>query len=138
MQGEIEHKGIVQEVSENKITVGIISESACASCHAKGVCTVADKKDKEIEIVRFSGLFHVGQQVIVIGRSSQGFKALFYGYILPFIVVFATLVISNSITHNEGFSGILSLAVLVPYYSVLYLFRNKLKRILEFEIKPIQ
>ncbi|HBL75259.1 MAG: hypothetical protein A2W90_22205 [Bacteroidetes bacterium GWF2_42_66] len=137
MQGEIEHAGIVQKVSEDRITVGIITESACASCHAKGACTAADTKDKEVEIVRFSGVFHVGQQVTVFGRSSQGFKAVFYGYVFPFVIVFITLFASNSITGNEGLSGILSLAILVPYYFILFLFRNKLKKVFEFEIKPI-
>ena len=138
MQGEIEHKGIVQRVSEDKITVGIISESACASCHAKGACNVADIKDKEVEIIKFSGIFHVGQQVMIIGRSFQGFKAMFYGYLLPFVVVISTLIISNSISSNEGLNGILSLGILVPYYFILVLFRNKLKKVLEFEIKPVQ
>lgn len=137
MQGEIEHKGIVQKVSEGKITVGIINESACASCHAKGACTVADMKDKEIEIVRFSGEYHEGQHVSVFGKTSQGFKALFFGYVLPFILVFITLVVFISITQNEGLSGLISLAVLMPYYIGLYFFRHKLKEMLEFEIKPI-
>lgn len=138
MQGEIEHKGIVQRVSEDKITVGIITESACASCHAKGACTVADIKDKEVEINNFSGSFHVGQHVTVAGRSSQGFKALLFGYLLPFLAVISTLIISISITGNEGLSGILALGILVPYYIILFLFRNKMKKILQFEIKPIQ
>ena len=138
MQGEIEHKGIVQKVSEDKITVGIITESACASCHAKGACTVADIKEKEVEISRFSGSFYVGQQVIIIGRSAQGFKALFFGYILPFLVIIATLIISGLFTNDEGLRGLLSLGVLVPYYLILFLFRDKMKKILEFEIKTIQ
>ncbi len=137
MQGEIEHIGIIQKVSEDRITVGIITESACASCHAKGACTAAETKEKEVEIVRFSGVFHVGQQVTIFGRSSQGFKAVFYGYALPFLIVITTLFASNSITGNEALSGILSLAILVPYYFILFLFRNKLRKILEFEIKPI-
>ncbi len=137
MQGEIQHKGIVQKVSEDRITVGIISESACASCHAKGACTVADIKDKEIEISRFSGVFHVGQPVVVVGRLSQGFRALFFGYVFPFILVVATLFTFLSITGNEGVSGILSLSILVPYYFGLYLFRDKLKKAFEFEIKSI-
>ncbi|MDX9882893.1 MAG: SoxR reducing system RseC family protein [Prolixibacteraceae bacterium] len=137
MQGEIRHTGIVQKVSEDRITVGIISESACASCHAKGACTAADTKDKTVEIVRSSGLYHVGQQVVVIGRSSQGFKALFYGYVFPFVLVITTLFTSTSITGNEGVSGILSLSILVPYYFGLFLFRNKLKKAFEFEIKSI-
>lgn len=138
MLEKIEHKGIIQSISEGKIIVGIITESACASCHAKGACTVADIQDKEVEIVRYSGNYHVGQHVVIVGQSAQGFKALFFGYVLPFIIVLFTLFLLNAITQNEGLSGLLSLAVLIPYYFILFLFRNKLKKILEFEIKSIQ
>ncbi|MCW0482098.1 SoxR reducing system RseC family protein [Gaoshiqia sediminis] len=138
MSEGIEHTGIIKKLSGEKIIVGIINESACASCHAKGACTAADMKDKDIEIEHFTGDFRLGQQVRVIGKTSQGFKALFYGYVLPFLLLMATLIISLQITQNEGLSGLFALGILVPYYFVLYLFRNKLKRSFEFEIKPLQ
>ena len=137
MQGEIEHIGIVQKVSENSITVDIVSESACASCHAKEACISADSKNIEIEITRFSGHFYRGQKVVITGHLSQGFKALCYGYLLPFIIIIFTLFISISITNKEGLSGIFALVILVPYYFILFLFRKKMKKVLEFEIKPI-
>ncbi len=137
MSEEISHTGIIKTLSDKRIIVGIINESACASCHAKGACSAADMKDKEVEIEHFEGEFHVGQHVRVIGKTSQGFKALFYGYLLPFILLMITLIISLNITQNEGISGLLSLAVLIPYYIILYLFRHKMKRSFEFEIKPL-
>jgi sigma-E factor negative regulatory protein RseC len=56
---------------------------------------------------------------------------------LPFILVFATLLIAVPLTQSEGLSGILSLAVLIPYYAALYFFRNKIKRSFEFKISAI-
>ncbi len=137
MDEKVLHAGVIQEVSENKITVVIINASACSSCHAKGACLASDMKEKEIEIYHFSGNYHPGQQVNIVGRTSQGFKAAFYGYILPFMLVFTTLIISVSISNNEGLSGLLSLAILIPYYAVLYFFRNKIKSSFEFEIAAI-
>lgn len=137
MSGEITHKGIIKKLSDKKIIVGIVNESACASCHAKGTCTAADMKDKEIEIAHFSGDFHAGQYVQVIGKTSQGFKALFYGYLLPFVLLMTVLIVASAVTGHEGLSGLLALSALLPYYLVLYLFRNKLKRSFEFEIKPL-
>lgn len=137
MDEKVLHAGIIQDVSDNKITVLIINASACSSCHAKGACLASDMKEKEIEIYHFSGKYHPGQHVNIVGRTSQGFKAAFYGYILPFIVVFTTLILSVSITNNEGLSGLLSLAILVPYYAALYIFRNKIKSSFEFEIAAI-
>lgn len=137
MDEKVLHAGVIQEVSENKITVVIINASACSSCHAKGACLASDMKEKEIDIYHFSGNYYPGQQVNIIGRTSQGFKAAFYVYILPFLLVFTSLIICVSITNNEGLSGLLSLAILVPYYAALYIFRSKIKSSFEFEIAAI-
>jgi sigma-E factor negative regulatory protein RseC len=137
MEDIISHRGIVLSVTENKIVVSIINESACASCHAKGACSASDMKEKEIEITRFSGRYEIGQPVILTGKTSQGYKAIFYGYILPFVLVLATLVLAVNSTQNEGLSGLLALAILIPYFLTLSLFRNKLKKSFEFEISAI-
>lgn len=137
MQEKVLHTGIIQAVSEDKLTVTIVSASACSSCHAKGACLASDMKEKEIDIYRFDGKYQQGQHVNIVGQTSQGYKAAFYGYVLPFLLVFATLLITISITHSDGLSGLLSLAILFPYYAVLYFFRNNLKRSFEFEISAI-
>ena len=138
MSGEISHKGIIKEFSKKGIIVGIIAESACAACHAIGACSVSDMTEKEIEIDHDQGEFQIGQQVWVTGKSSQGFKALFLAYLLPFILVMAVLIISTKLSVNEGLGGLLSLGILIPYYLILYLFRNRLKHSFDFEIGPIQ
>ena len=138
MQGEITHRGIVKEHSSTKIIVSIMSQSACAACHANALCSAADVKDKEIEISHFSGDYHIGQQVEIVGRTSQGIKALFLAYLLPFLLVMVVLIGSGLIIKNQGITGLLSLGVLVPYYLILYLMRNHIQRNFEFEIKPIE
>ncbi|WP_163712066.1 SoxR reducing system RseC family protein [Mangrovibacterium lignilyticum] len=138
MSGEITHTGIIKKLSEKGIIVGIINESACASCHAQGSCTAADMKDKEVEIHHFEGNYSVGQQVTVIGKTSQGFKALLWGYLMPFILLLTVLIITTSLNISEGIGGLLALAILVPYYFILFLFRNRMKKTFEFEIKPLQ
>ena len=49
--GIIEHDGIVQKSEKNYVNVKITSVSACSGCHADGICSLADKKDKIIEII---------------------------------------------------------------------------------------
>ena len=137
MTGEISHKGIIKKLSDKSIIVSIINESACSSCHANGACSVADMKDKEIEINHFNGVFRLGQSVEVIGKTSQGLKALFYGYVFPFILIMIVLITLTILHVNEGISGLISLSILIPYYFILYLTRNKIKKSFEFEIKPI-
>jgi sigma-E factor negative regulatory protein RseC len=49
----------------------------------------------------------------------------------------ATLISAVKATDNEGFSGLLAIAVLLPYYVVLYLLRRKLQSVFEFKIETI-
>ncbi|WP_321289905.1 SoxR reducing system RseC family protein [uncultured Sunxiuqinia sp.] len=137
MSGEISHKGIIKKLTEKSIVVGIVNESACSGCHAKGACSMSDMKDKEIEINHFNGDYSLGQSVEVVGKTSQGFKALFYGYVFPFILVLFALILLTSLQFSEGISGLVSLFTLIPYYTILYLTRNKIRKSFEFEIKPL-
>ena len=134
MKEKVLHEGVVQTVFDDKITVVIINASACSTCHAKGACLVSDLKEKEIEIHNFKGYFHPGQHVHIVGEISQSYKAVFYGYLLPFLVVFITLILVFFITNNEGAAGIFSLVILIPYYAMLYFFREKIKKSFDFQI----
>lgn len=135
LNSDIRHTGFVKRVTSDSLIVNIVSQSACSSCHAHGACSVADFQDKEIEISHFSGQYTPGQQVTVIFQQSQGYTAIFWSYILPFIVVLVTLIVAVSVTKNELIGGLLALAVLIPYYITLYFFRHLLKNIFKFEVE---
>jgi sigma-E factor negative regulatory protein RseC len=134
---DIRHKGFVKEIRDNSLFVNIVNESACSACHAKGVCNVADYQNKEIEITNFTGIYSTGQEVTIIFQESKGFTALFFGYILPFLVVLLALITAISVTGNELTSGLFSLAVLIPYYITLYFFRHYLKKVFKFELEEM-
>lgn len=133
----IEHKGRIDSIDGNKITVNFIALSGCASCHAKGVCTVADMQEKSVEVFDFSNQYQVGEEVNVTLKQALGFRALFLGYVLPFILVLTLLIALTAITHNEAIAGIGALSVLVPYYAVLFILRNKIRKKFTFTINKI-
>jgi sigma-E factor negative regulatory protein RseC len=133
----IEHKGRVDSITDNKIVVSILAMSGCASCHAKGVCSASDMQEKSIEVYDFSDQYQVGEDVNVILRQSLGFRALFLGYVLPFTLILFILIILTAITKNEAISGIGALAVLIPYYIILFLLRDKIRKKFTFTIKKI-
>ncbi|MDD4190127.1 MAG: SoxR reducing system RseC family protein [Mangrovibacterium sp.] len=137
MSGAVTHKGIVKEFSKTGVIVRIVTESACAGCHAKGMCSTVDLAEKEVEVGHDRENVQIGQQVLVTGTSSQGFKALSVAYLLPFLLVMTMLVISTNLTGNEALSGLVSIGVLIPYYFMVYLFRNRLKRSFRFQIQPL-
>jgi len=135
LSSDIKHIGIVKEAKESTLIVNIINQSACSTCHAQGACSVSDFQDKEIEISNNGSIYSRGQEVTVIFKESQGFTALFYGYILPFVLILSTLIVAVSLSDNELIGGLLALAVLIPYYITLYFFRHLLKKVFKFEVE---
>lgn len=131
---EIEHPGVITSIDPSKIKVNITTYSACSSCNAKGICSISDIKDKMVEVPN-TGDFSVGQEVHVILHQTLGFKALYLGYVQPFIVVLITLIITSSLTRNEVLAGLISLGALAPYYLVLYFYKEKIRNKFTFAIK---
>ena len=131
---EIKHPGVITSIDSSKIKVNITTYSACSSCGAKGICSISDVKDKIVEVPK-TGDFSIGQEVQVILHQTQGFKALYLGYVQPFIVVLITLIITSSLTRNEVLSGLISLGVLAPYYLILYYFKEKIRNKFTFAIR---
>ncbi|WP_319503726.1 SoxR reducing system RseC family protein [uncultured Draconibacterium sp.] len=122
-------------MKDTSLTVNIVSQSACSTCHAQGACSVSDFQDKEIEVTEYKGNYKIGDEVTILFKQSKGFTALIWGYVVPFFVVLGTLIIALEVTGDELKSGLLSLFVLVPYYITLYFFRHLLKKVLKFELE---
>jgi sigma-E factor negative regulatory protein RseC len=134
--GSIIHPGIIENINGNKVSVRILSQSACSSCHAKQACTVADMKDKIIDAeLDQPEKWNPGDEVMVRMDESLGHKAVVLGYGLPLVVLVGSIITFLSLFEHEGLAALLSILMLVPYYFVLYLFRNKLHREFRFRIE---
>lgn len=132
-KGLVEHSGIVAKTEGDKVTVKILAQSACISCKLNGVCG-ADTQEKLIEVTHVKDNYSIGEKVAVIMTEKLGMKALFYGYLMPFIVVLVTLLVVNAVTNNQGLSGLIAVGSLAPYYLILSLFKEKLKKSFEFNL----
>lgn len=130
----IQHDGIVQKTDKGSVLVRIISESACSGCHSKGACGMSGKEEKLINITGNYGV-SVGDPVTVIMKKSMGYRAVLLGYVLPFFLVIITLVIFNSFSFSEPASGVMSIAILVPYYALMFLLRKQIDREFTFTLK---
>lgn len=131
----IEHEGLVKKVTDDAVIVGIIKNSGCTSCQAKGNCNISEVEEKEIEVAHHGQNFVIGEAVNVFFRKSLGFRALFLGYILPFLLVLLVLVVMTGFGTNEGLAGLISLGALIPYYIVIYFVKGKLKNTFSFSIE---
>ena len=124
----VTHKGKVIHLEGLDVRVMIESMSACAACHAKGMCTLSDKEDKIIDIkvsADRAAKLNVGDEVVVAVSQQRGMQAVLLAYILPAIVVILSLILLLKLL-PEPLAILSALAVLGVYYYVLYLFRNKL------------
>lgn len=129
------HQGKVNQISEDRIEVEIQTGSACAHCSANGQCVSADSKTRKVTVDNYNGPeLHVGDMVTLTGHKQDGLTAVFFAYFLPFILVIVTLFTANTILNNEAISGIISLVVLIPYYAVIWLLKNRLKQKFSFKI----
>jgi len=133
---DITHPGIVENVTESSVFVKILAMSACASCHAKGMCNLAEMEEKVVEVRKEPGQeFRGGEKVTITMRRSQGSKAVMLGYVVPFLVMVGMLALVLTLSGNEGLAGLSAILILVPYYWLLYVYRNKLKRSFSFRIE---
>jgi sigma-E factor negative regulatory protein RseC len=131
--GTIVHKGIVKDITDQVIKVEIIAQSACVSCKAQAICGV-DTQEKIIEIREWNSVYHVGESVQVLLQESLGLKALFLAYLVPFLILVSVLLVLLQITGKEGLSALVGIGVLVPYFGILYFFRNQLQKTFSFNI----
>lgn len=94
-------------------------------------------QEKEIELKYPDFQVKTGDQVWVVLKQSLGFKALFLGYVLPFILLFVILITLSPVLKSEGKAGLASLGALAIYYATLYLFREKIDKQFIFTLKQI-
>ena len=131
----ISHPGIVEQITDDKVIVKIIAMSACSSCHAKGMCNVADMEEKIVEVRKIPHRdFQKNDQVTVSMKKSLGSRAVLLGYIFPFVLMIATLLLVLFLIGDEGVAGLSAILILIPYYWLLYIYRKKLKSTFSFTI----
>ncbi len=136
MGNKIRHSGVVASVDGGSVKVRILQASACSACKVASHCHSSETKEKMVEVAGngISGC-GVGDHVTVVADSSVGFRASMYGYVLPLLLMVATLVAVLASVHDEGIAALAALGVLVPYYLMVYLLRDKLRTQLTFSIE---
>ena len=132
----ISHEGIVTNITDDELEIKILAQSACAACHAKSACSMGEQAEKTLTVPRPKDKeFALNQKVNVRMAIGQGNKAAVLAYLLPIILLLAVLFVCIGLGLGEGLSAIISFISLVPYYIVLYLRRDKLKRQFEYTIE---
>ena len=137
MADTIRHQGIVENINGTHLQVRIVQTSACASCSIKGHCSSADTKEKLIDVIDESSSYQPGDRVWVTGELSMGVMAVLFAFIFPFLILIISLFVFMSIWNDELRSALCSLALLIPYYYILWLNKSRLGKKFSFSIKPM-
>ena len=133
---EISHRGRIVSVTPEVTTVQIVSESACAACHAKGLCSLGDSTVKEIELpTRGWDNWKAGDEVDVVLRASMGHKAVWLAYVVPLVLMVAALLGTLAAGGSELLAGALAIAAIAVWYLLLWLLRDRLRNEYIFNIK---
>ena len=132
----VTHPGIVKKIEGDKVEISVISKASCVSCSLNNVCSVSDMKEKIIEVDRADlGEFREGENVTVEMKQSYGTWAVLLGYFFPFLVLFFGLILFLHLGLDQGLAGILAIALLVPYYGLLYLMRDFFKKRFRYHVQ---
>lgn len=138
MKSKITHKGVVECIEKDTVRVRIVQASACGSCKVAGHCSAAETKVKTIDVVTpLASSFVIGESVLVSVSEHSAHKALLVGFGLPFAVMVATVFLCMLLTSDETLSALVGLAALVPYYFVVWLFRNRIGSGVIFSVEKL-
>lgn len=135
MTGRVRHTGVVEAMTKTEVRVRIEQTSACASCKISGHCNASESKTKYVDVSTpdIEGL-NVGDKVSVSASQTVVAKALLLCFGLPFVVLVVVLAAVYASTGDDVLSGGVSILSLLPYYLLLYCFRNRVGRSVVFVI----
>lgn len=132
----IQHSGIIDSVDCKHVVVRITQLSACASCQIAGHCRSSESRDKLIDVYMLdTSTFHAGELVRVIIEASVGYRALALGMGLPLVLLVSVIVLVLVLGGTEGVAALSGLASLIPYYFILFLMREKIRRSVTFLVE---
>lgn len=131
----VQHEGIVVKVSTQTLEVLIQSHSACSGCHAKGACTMADMKQKTIITRKPETDIQVGDKVMVYASMNNAFYSVLLAYIMPSVLILTAIFFLEKSGSNELTAAVISLVLLVVYFFIIYLCRNKISKKIKFTVE---
>ena len=135
-KNEVSHEGTILEITPEFTSVEIVAQSACAACHARGLCGVADEKQKIIMVPTDPyATYKAGDKVLVLLKKTMGMKAVWISYVIPLFILMILILSLSSVTVHEVYAGLAGIGGVALYYLVIYLFRDKLANDFVFYIK---
>ena len=129
------HDGKVISVTERLVKVEMHVVSACSSCKAHDKCAFVDKADKIVEVETDDwNLYREGDMVTVSVNESLGLLAVLLAYILPAVIIIASVILTTILTESELWGALVPILVTTVYFLILYRSRERLQTKFSFGI----
>lgn len=136
MENAIRHDGVVERIEEGHIVVRILQTSACAGCKVAAHCNASETKVKMVDVYeKAPANLNVGDSVVVSTSGATAGKALLLGFGLPLLLLLMVLAVMLGMGFGEGTAALSALAVLIPYYIIIWFCRNRIARSVSFHIE---
>lgn len=128
----ITHKGTIISISAGGVSVNISPDSAnCGGCSISSLCSKS-----EVIFVKYprptSDL--IGRKVIVGTSVRTRRRGIVLFFIIPIILLIASLWICLAANLSDAFSSVVALSMPVVWYLVLWLLRVRIRSEAEFSI----
>lgn len=138
MGDSIRHRGKVEKVERDRVFVRLEEEVACSACQARKGCLASEGKETVIAVDDGSGRYSVNEEVTVSIQSAAGLRAAVVAFVIPLACVIVALTAGTVKSGSEIIGGLTGLAVLIPYYLILYVLRDKVKKRFVFTLSKAQ
>ena len=135
MSSSLQHRGTVESVTNDTVIVSVMPESACAGCHAKGICGEHGEKREIVVKTPYAAEYTPGERVIVaLEHNRMGLISVVWSYVLPLIILVGVLFGARAFGVEDGIAALSSMAAITLYYVALYLMRKKFDKKIKFTI----
>ncbi len=130
------YRGVVQSCGSGLVQILVSVPTSCGSCNARqSGCHAGLNKNKGTIIeVKSKTQFAIGEQLTLASASKHTTLALALVFVVPIVLLCSGLLIANYFLGTELIGGLISLGLLVVYFSMLYPLRKKIAHHFEFVI----
>lgn len=135
---EISHEGTVVSIGDGHMQVSITRQSACEACKVATHCIAAEGKPMTVDIANADvANYTVGERVRIVETKQVAVRALVMAFVIPLVIMVATLAIVTALTGNEGLGALASLAVLVVCFLCMRMISGRIEHQLQFRVTKL-
>ncbi|MBQ2398466.1 MAG: SoxR reducing system RseC family protein [Muribaculaceae bacterium] len=135
---QIIHLGKVLSVDSSVGSIEILLEDGgdCGSCPAAKLCNHGPKSENKV-VVMSDDTFEVGEKVRVVGTEMMHRKAIVLALVCPCLLLIATMVMVYLLTLDESVAALSGLGLMLVFFIVLYVCRNRIAREFVFRVEKL-